>query len=430
MSDKLNDIEHTFHISRGEIKKFMRDFHSEMERGLRGLSSSLAMLPTYAGRPKGTERGNFLAIDLGGTNLRIAAARLKGRRKMGSYVSDKFVLEKKHITNTGKALFDFIASCTRDFMARHKINLKEKHNIGFTFSFPVRKKRISEGILVGWTKGFSARGVKGKNVVRLLNRSLEKYIPRTSAIAITNDTVSTLVAKSYEDPCSDVGVILGTGTNACYYEKISNIEKLQTSGISSGEMIVNIEWGNFNGFKRTRFDRALDRASENPGRQFLEKMVSGLYIGNLAGLILADFWNCIKPKDFKAEYISEIESDTQKNLPGVNRVLRRFGVQDLGLSERKMVKKICAMVSVRAARLAAAAIASVVTKMDPALAKKHTIAIDGSVYEKHPGFSKLVKLTLKEIFGERAANITLKLTKDASCKGAAIVAATLSREER
>lgn len=430
MPNKLNDIERIFYISRGEIKKFMRDFHSEMEKGLRGLGSSLAMLPTYAGRPKGTEKGNFLALDLGGTNLRVAEVRLKGGRKMGPYVSDKFVLEKKHITGTGRALFDFIARCTGDFVARHKINSKEGHSIGFTFSFPVRKKEISEGVLIRWTKGFSAKGVEGKDVIRLLNKSLEKFVPLTSAIAITNDTVSTLVAKSYEDPCSDVGVILGTGTNACYYEKVSSIKKLQAFGISSEEMIVNIEWGNFNGFKRTRFDRALDRASENHGRQLLEKMVSGMYIGNLAGLILADLWDLIKPGDFKAEYISEIESDNRKNLPGVNRVLRRSGVPDSKLLERKIVKKICAAVSTRAARLAAAAIASVVTKMDPRVTRKHTIAVDGSVYEKHPGFSKQVKLTLKEIFRERSANITLKLTKDASCKGAAIMAATLSREEQ
>ena len=429
MSNRLNDIERIFYISRAEIKKFMRDFHSEMEKGLRGLGGSLAMLPTYAERPKGTEKGNFLALDLGGTNLRVAEVRLKGGRKMGPYVSDKFVLEKKHITGTGEALFDFIASSAGDFMVRHKINPGKKRSIGFTFSFPVRKKGISEGILVRWTKGFSAGGVEGKDVVRLLNRSLEKYIPLAGAVAITNDTVSALVAKSYEDPRSDVGVILGTGTNACYYEKISNIGKLQTPGGSSGEMIVNIEWGNFNRFKRTHFDRALDRASENPGRQLLEKTVSGLYIGNLAGLILAGLWNFIKPEDLKAEYISEIESDNRENLPGVNKVLRALGIQDSKLPERKIVKRICAAVSARAARLAAAAIASVVTKMDPGVTKKHTIAVDGSVYEKHPGFSKRVKLTLKEIFRGRSANIALELTKDASCKGAAIMAATLSREE-
>jgi len=36
--------------------------------------------------------------------------------------------------------------------------------------------------------------------------------------ALVNDTVGTLMARAYSDPKCRVGVILGTGTNACYRE--------------------------------------------------------------------------------------------------------------------------------------------------------------------------------------------------------------------
>jgi hypothetical protein len=40
-----------------------------------------------------------------------------------------------------------------------------------------------------------------------------------------------------------MGVILGTGTNACYSEQTRNITKLKEGSFSGEEMIVNMEWG-------------------------------------------------------------------------------------------------------------------------------------------------------------------------------------------
>ena len=394
MPDKLKNIERALRFPLKDVKRFIKDFHSEMKKGLGGSKSSLKMLPTYAGRPTGKERGEFLALDLGGTNFRVGLLELRGSRKIKSPLTEKFVLQKRHITKTGEIFFTFLADSIKKFMIKHKIDTKEKHNMGFTFSFPIKKTSISTGILASWTKGFTVKNVEGKDVVRLLNRALQrKGITDTRIAAIVNDTVSTLIARSYEDPNCDVGVILGTGTNACYYER---------------ENIINIEWGNFNRAMQTKYDKRLDENSQNPGEQILEKMVSGMYLGKLAGLILKDIGYPIRsPEGFKTEYISEIES-------GKNG--RSF--------HEKLLKKVCTAISTRAARLAGAAIASVVTKMDFDLSRKHTIAIDGSLYEKHPRFAKRIRSTLGDIFGKKSKNIKLKLTKDASIRGAAIVAAT------
>lgn len=55
-----------------------------------------------------------------------------------------------------------------------------------------------------------------------------------------NDTVATLAGAEYWDNDVMVAVILGTGTNACYVEKISAIPKLQGHVSSSGKMVSMI----------------------------------------------------------------------------------------------------------------------------------------------------------------------------------------------
>lgn len=62
-------------------------------------------------------------------------------------------------------------------------------------------------------------------------------------MALANDTVGTMIAQCYKDPKCEMGVILGTGTNACYSEKVSNILKFTGKTYSQEEMIINMEWG-------------------------------------------------------------------------------------------------------------------------------------------------------------------------------------------
>jgi len=70
--------------------------------------------------------------------------------------------------------------------------------------------------------------------------------------------------------------------------------------------------------------------------------------------------------------------------------------------------------------------AAVITRMDPGLSGLHTVAVDGSVYEKLPRFSGGINGAMKELFGMKAHKIRLALTKDGSGKGAAIIAAVAS----
>lgn len=434
---ELKKLSEIFHIPPGETKKIIKDFHSEMRKGLSG-SGSLKMIPTYVERPSGSEKGEFLALDLGGTNFRVLALKLKGRRKKGTLIAEKFALKKKHITGRGEELFDFIADCIKRFMQKHNINPDREHKVGFTFSFPMKKTSVASGVLLGWTKGFKASGVEGKDVVKLLNQSLErKGFTGTQVVSIANDTVGTFVARSYGDPNCDVGVILGTGTNACYCEKILKIPKWKGAKTPSGEVLINMEWGNFNKIRLTPYDKRLDRFSANPGKQLLEKMVSGMYLGELARLAIKDMMakkvlfagkkNTVfeKRRQFNAEDMAIAEGDNTKKLSRTGALLKKIGISNSSYTARVILKDICRAVSGRAAHISAIAITAVATKIDPDLFKKHTIAIDGSVYEKHPGFSGKIRASLKKILKKKSKNIKLTLTKDGSGKGAAIIAATV-----
>lgn len=98
--------------------------------------------------------------------------------------------------------------------------------------------------------------------------------------AIINDTTGTLIASAFQNPNTRIGVIVSTGSNACYLEKQSNAELFDGVNMGSGNVLINCEWGAFGDdgsldFIRTSFDKQIDEHTVNPGKQLHEKMISG-----------------------------------------------------------------------------------------------------------------------------------------------------------
>lgn len=89
-----------------------------------------------------------------------------------------------------------------------------------------------------------------------------------------NDTTGVMMSCAYGDPTVAIGLILGTGTNACYIESLERVRKWkQIEGDSApDQVIINTEWGAF-GDKgeindlRTKYDLVLDDKSLYPGKQ-------------------------------------------------------------------------------------------------------------------------------------------------------------------
>ncbi len=431
VEDFLTRLEGLFFVSLQDLQAIVSDFHGEMRRGLAGKEGSLKMIPSFVSRPDGTEQGDFLAVDLGGTNIRVLAVELDGKRRAGIKAASRFVIPKEIMEGAGDKLFDFVADCIKLFVHEHRINTRRQYDLAFTFSFPVEQISIASGKLIGWTKGFTASSVEGEDVVALLSEALRRgKMGFIRVAALANDTVGTLAARSYLDSACDMGVILGTGTNACYPEKGARIKKLPDID-PSREMIINMEWGNFNKLKTNIYDQLLDRASSNEGKQQLEKMVSGMYLGELARLIILGmmeqgllFTDEKSPGAFRKEYSWTAEQMAQTDQG--DDFLAGCGLENVSASDARAVREICRIVTGRAARLAGALIAAVVCWMDANLESDHAIAVDGALFEKYPGFQDRITETLRELFGARAAKIKLSLVKDGSGIGAAIVGAVAS----
>jgi hexokinase len=347
---------------------------------------------------------------------------------------------------------DYIADCIDAFLTEQ--NLTDQHlDLGYTFSFPVLQTSINRGILKHWTKGFSCTGAAGKDpVMQLQDALLRKQIPVRVA-AIVNDTVGTLLSNAYSKPQTLAGMILGTGANGAYIERMSKIGKWKGGETTHPEMIINMELGSFDNERRvlpvTRFDNKVDRESINPHSQIYEKMVSGMYLGEIARNVLLELMDrelLFGPKDaqfnpnanckhisghyaFETEYMSRIEADD-----GDLRATRELLDLNLDLKvtevEARIFKRVCEMVGRRAARLAACAIAAIVQHCEVDPKEGADIGIDGSLYEFYPCFEERIYEALEVLLPDLSNVrdiVRLGLAKDGSGVGAALTACVAAR---
>ena len=143
---------------------------------------------------------------------------------------EKYEISSEMKSSDIKDVFDFVASCTETFLAGLRaVNATSggKHfDMGFTFSFPVQQVGLKCGRILFWNKGFNLQNSIGQDVVVLLQSAFDaRHLP-IRVNALVNDTVGTLAAHQCVDPATQVGIILGTGTNASYYERVSEIKAL------------------------------------------------------------------------------------------------------------------------------------------------------------------------------------------------------------
>ena len=93
-------------------------------------------------------------------------------------------------------------------------------------------------------------------MIEILQSEIDKRELPVHVAAIVNDTVGTLMTRSYTSPSEEgslIGAIFGTGSNGAYIEAIERIPKLaHLKGIKS--MVINMEWAAFdNKVKPTLF---------------------------------------------------------------------------------------------------------------------------------------------------------------------------------
>jgi len=208
-------------------------------------------------------------------------------------------------------------------------------------------------------------------------------------------------------------------------------------------VIINTEWGAFGDkgeldFIRTKWDLAVDEGSLNPGKQTFEKMISGMYMGELVRQVLVDLvWEELIFVDqntdrlfekgaFLTKYVSKIEADPVGDYSKCRKVLIELGMPDASDEDCSVLRHICECVSRRAGFMASAGITALLKKMDY---HDVVVAIDGSVFRYHPHFPNIMKSRIAQLMGVEY-KFDLMLSTDGSGRGAALVAAVLKNQEQ
>lgn len=515
----LDEYRSLFNVPKDKLEDLKATMLTEMDLGLHGKKGGLMMLPSYVDiLPTGNEQGEFYGLDLGGTNLRVLWIRL-GAEKGTIEAQDvsEWPIPEECYDSDNRRLLKWVAERTEEVINRHRHGHQESNNeetshhhqesnnkdssstatstennnitnssscqngqstefkpiIGFCFSFACEQTSLGDGKLLLWTKSFRGTGLIGEDVVSVLKsafaaRGIDAQIP-----ALMNDTVATLIALKYAEPSTQVGIILGTGTNCAYLEKTERIAKLPRAAKGAGAsraygplMVINTEWGDLdnagNALPRCEEDLWVDFSSANPGHGLFEKLIAGLYMGEVARRIvlkLAEITGLFggfgtsshgigsllaTEGSFGSASLAAVDQDTSKNLETTATTLQNaFGLKKKpSKRECEVVKEICGLVSKRSARLCAAAIAAIVERCSEsstsAAADANTttttdnseapapfvIAVDGSVFSKYPAYQVKLKDALVELLGSaRAEAVQLKLVDGGSVAGAAYLAA-------
>ncbi|EOY30641.1 Hexokinase 2 isoform 3 [Theobroma cacao] len=366
----------------------------EMHAGLASEGGSkLKMIISYVDNlPTGDEKGLFYALDLGGTNFRVLRVQLGGKE-----------------SRVVKQEFEEV-------------------------SIPPHLMTGSSDV--------------GQDVVGELTKAMERVGLDMRVAALVNDTIGTLAGGRYNNPDVVAAVILGTGTNAAYVERAHAIPKWHGLLPKSGDMVINMEWGNFRSshLPLTEYDQELDADSLNPGEQIFEKMISGMYLGEIVRRVLykmaeeAEFFGDTVPPKLKIPFIlrtphmSAMHHDTSPDLKVVATKLKDIlEISNTSLKMRKVIVELCDIVATRGARLSAAGIVGILKKLGRDIVKdgeklKSVVALDGGLYEHYTKFRTCMENTLTELLGDEVSdNIVIEHSNDGSGIGATLLAACHSQ---
>lgn len=224
-------------------------------------------------------------------------------------------------------------------------------------------------------------------------------------------------------------------------ENCGSIPKLKHLNLPDDTpMAINCEYGAFDNehmvLPRTPYDVTIDENSPRPGQQAFEKMIAGLYLGEIFRLVLVDLHenkNLIfekqdisklkKPYTLDASFLSLIEEDPFENLSETRDLFESMLNIQATKPECELARRLAELIGTRAARLSACGVAAICRKKN--IESCH-VGADGSVFNKYPHFKARGAQALREILdwptGKRDP-IVLSSSEDGSGVGAALIAA-------
>ncbi|ODA82421.1 hypothetical protein RJ55_00928 [Drechmeria coniospora] len=488
--------------------KSIQEFLKEAEAGLLGpvsghglldLSAALkeqflhrmqadtqSMLPSYSHRlPSGAERGQYLALDVGGSTLRVALVELRGRDLADGKPGD--VVRSRHFTISdavkeleGLSFFDWMARRIQETLAA---GITREHGpekplpVALAWSFPIEQTSLGSGKLKGMGKAFLAdKGLLGEDLGRIVKQACGNRGLHVELRAILNDSSACLLSQAYSHPSARFGLILGTGLNMAAYLPVAAIGKVKFGARpdawfdGASHVIVNTELSMFGQgiLPLTRWDRALAKELPRPDFQPLEQLVSGMYLGEIARLVLveaietAGLLGGLVPPSLRTRYslssetLSMIESDHSDDLSEATKLFsnRHPSPHTPTTSDLMAIKAIASFISVRSCALVATCVftlwdvrleaerAYLATLSESSPDRKGveadmkleetTVAFNGSVIENYPGYLSTCQRYIRDLVDglnlPEPRRITLVSAKESSLMGAAVALACTLHE--
>jgi hexokinase len=176
--EEISNLERLFTIDAPKLKEITDHFIGELQKGLDKEGANIPMNPTWVmSFPTGDETGKYLALDMGGTNLRVCEIELLEGKGEFDIIQSKYRMPEELKTATAEELWEYVADCVQQFIEYHHEDEElETLPLGFTFSYPATQDYIDHGVLQRWTKGFDIEGVEGRDVVPQLEAALKQRV--------------------------------------------------------------------------------------------------------------------------------------------------------------------------------------------------------------------------------------------------------------
>ncbi|CBF74382.1 hypothetical protein AN4255.2 [Aspergillus nidulans FGSC A4] len=429
-------------------------------------SSPINMLPSYNhALPTGLEQGTFLALDVGGSTMRVALIELCGQGKMEVLRVSSSLIDNDVKLLEGTSFFDWMAEKIEEMLREVGTNYGREEaplSMGLSWSFPIEQTSISSGLVIHMGKGFRcSMGTVGQELGSLIVQSCQKRGLNVRVDAIVNDSSAALLSRAYVDPTTRMSLILGTGTNVAIHFPVHAIGLGKFGKRPQGwfdyakHVIINSEMSMFGGgvLPMTRWDDILNRTHLRPDYQPLEYMATGRYLGEIVRLIIVDAVETAQlfggelPHSMRDAYsldtsiVAFIEADTSPFLTASAALLQKEHTMSRPPSpeDLRFLLRVCRTISKRAAGYLATAIHSMwclrneaeISQGPPSPSFKGprdvtvtesgsnsdclSIACDGSVINKYPGFRDRCQAYLDQLTQETNTSKVSQISEEGSC---------------
>ena len=384
--DIANDFLNPYSENREAL---IKSFEDDMRE-----KNSLKMLNTYVFCKKVFKEGEYLALDIGGTNVRVSLyevdsnVTLKDTRKFAlrgegfDYTTSEYSL---------RDVFEMVADRIEEIVKPGK-----KYLLGHTFSFAIDSKSKNSAKTLVFSKGFAWHDAIGIDVNECLKSVLDERGLNVEPAAILNDTTATLLAGFTKDINTNIACILGTGHNMCF--------------INSNGEAINTESGGFNSpeIPLTEYDEEFLNEIPKERNCLLEALVGGKNIAKLARVVIDSLIEkgCVKqfdkitPEMMSASIVGDLDT--------------------LDMWQNYALREVSKIIYCRAAHLIACELVAVFRYLG-VTEGSYAVAFDGSVYEKVPYFRECLTKELGKLSGD--IRISHMLVKDGSSVGAVIACA-------